>query len=114
MKLPEEKIVEVTCSGDMAEITVSVGQLFCHWWTRHGSVGVDKEFTIIDEAIVAIEDSDCEYLYPERMKPGWTGGDKERCKWVFKALKKGTTEIVFRDIFRFEVEDECTLKVRVE
>ncbi len=114
MKPPDEEIIEVKCAKDRAEVTVSVGQLFCHWWTRHGSVGVDKDFTIIDEDIVALQGSECEYLYPERMKPGWTGGDKERCRWIFKALRTGTTEIIFRDIFRFEVEDQCTLKVQVE
>lgn len=47
-------------------------------------------------------------------KPGWTGGDAERGKWFFKALKAGGTTLKINILFRFEVESTCTITIVVK
>ena len=105
---------KVTCKeGEKSEVTVRVGEFFYFEYHRHGSVGFDADFEVEDDNIVELVRSECEYLYPERMKPGWTGGDKERCRWVFKALAFGETRINIRKLFRGDVESACAIVVKV-
>ncbi|MFX0107982.1 MAG: hypothetical protein ACFE7R_06850 [Candidatus Hodarchaeota archaeon] len=110
MKPPQEDMTQIKCHQ---KPTVSVGEEFYFQFHRHGSVGEDVEFEIEDTTVVFHQRTDSEYLHPEKMKPGWTGGDAERCKWIFKALRPGKTKIKVRTLFRFEVESECQIEITV-
>ncbi|MBN2230370.1 MAG: hypothetical protein JW779_12345 [Candidatus Thorarchaeota archaeon] len=110
----EEEIQRITCAGDDSIIAFYVGNKFYYQFHRHGSVGEDAQFTIGDTSVITHEGTETEYLHPEHMKkPGWTGGDAERGKWFFKAIKKGRTTIVIEELFRFEVESKCTINILV-
>ncbi len=112
MKPEKDEPFRIECK-ETGPIEVKVDDVFYYGFHRHGSVGEDAEFEIGDKTIISHESTEAEYLHPERMKPGWTGGDAERCKWLFKALKPGTTTIIVRVLFRFEVESECTMQIKV-
>ncbi|MCJ7817654.1 MAG: hypothetical protein MUP60_02280 [Candidatus Thorarchaeota archaeon] len=115
MKPPQDEIPKVECKGEDTVLKLSVGDEFYYQFHRHGSVGIDAEFEIEDNSILAHTDSETEYLHPEHMKkPGWTGGDAEKGKWFFKALKPGGTTLKINILFRFEVESTCTLTIVVE
>lgn len=112
MKPDKERGVE--CNDESSPEIVNVGESFFYQFHRHGSVGEDAEFQISDQSIIHHERTDSEYLYPERMKPGWTGGDAERCKWFFTALKPGRAVLTVRTLFRFDVEEECQVHIEVK
>jgi len=115
MKPPEDEIIRVECKGEDSVLKLSIGDEFYYQFHRHGSVGEDAEFAIEDDSIISHTNTETEYLHPENMKkPGWTGGDAERGKWFFKALKAGGTTLRINVLFRFEVESSCTITVIVE
>ncbi len=115
MKPPRDENRRVECKGDNTVLKLSVDDEFYYEFSRHGSVGVDAEFSIDDDSIISHTSTKAEYLHPEHMKkPGWTGGDAERGKWFFKAMKAGGTTLKINILFRFEVESSCTITIIVE
>jgi len=86
--------------GASKEVTLRAGDLVFFEYHRHYSVGIDCEFEIGDSLLLELLRSEHEYVHPERLKPGWTGGDNERCRWVFKTLHKGKTTLTIRKMFR--------------
>ncbi len=114
VKPPEDTLRRLECRGDSQEEHLTVGEEFYVQFHRHGSVGEDAEFEIDDEEVVTHLRTETEYLHPERMKPGWTGGDAERGRWYFRTQARGTTYLTVRILFRFEVESTCTLRLIVD
>lgn len=104
---------KLECIGNVESVELKTGERFCVAFHRHGSVGEDAEFEITNPTVIAHEDTESVYLHPESMKPGWTGGDAERCKWIFVALRPGTSDLIIRDMFRGEVESERTVNIVV-
>ncbi|MHA2059604.1 MAG: hypothetical protein ACW976_02340 [Candidatus Ranarchaeia archaeon] len=102
---------ELHCDMEGSQsLILPVGDQFSFSYHRHHSVGVDYEFTISDTTVIELIAHDHEYLHPERMKPGWTGGDKERCRWVFQAMNLGEATLTIRKVFRGEVEHTCVFR----
>ena len=115
MKHPDEEVRQIMCEGEDSIERLSVGEVVYYTFHRHGSVGEDAEFEIENDEVLSHESSETEYIHIEKMKkPEWTGGDAERGKWFFKALRPGSTKLTVRILFRFEVESECTVKIVVE
>jgi len=114
MKPPEE-FREIKCEDEDSVERLSVGEVVWYAFSRHGSVGEDAEFEIENDEVLGHERTETEYIHIEKMKkPEWTGGDAERGKWYFRALRPGSTKLTVRILFRFEVESECTVKIVVE
>ncbi|MFW9868533.1 MAG: hypothetical protein ACFFEL_02800 [Candidatus Thorarchaeota archaeon] len=108
-------IRQIKCEGEDSTERLSVGETVYYAFHRHGSVGEDAEFEIENKEVITHERTETEYIHIEKMKkPEWTGGDAERGKWFFKALRLGSTRLTVRVLFRFEVESECTVKIVVE
>ncbi|MHA1925050.1 MAG: hypothetical protein ACXABV_08730 [Candidatus Thorarchaeota archaeon] len=104
----------INCTKIWCEETVQVGERFAYLFHRHGSVGEDAEFEIDDDTVIYLEETEAEYVNPENMKkPGWTGGDAERGRWIFQALRPGKTILTIRIMFRFEVEEEQRIEFTV-
>lgn len=115
MKPENDEIRRIRCEDENSVERLSVGEQFYYRFHRHGSVGEDAEFEIENDEVLSHESSETEYIHIEKMKkPEWTGGDAERGKWFFKALRPGTARLTVRVLFRFEVESECTVKIVVE
>lgn len=112
MKPVPEESSRIECYG--TAYSFKVGDEFYYQFHRHGSVGEDAEFQIKNEQIIEHVKTETRYLHPEKMKPGWTGGDAERGQWFFKAVRKGKTILLVRILFRFEVESECAIEITVE
>ena len=94
MKPPKDEIIDVEWKAENPSVQISVGDTFRCRFHRHGSVGEDAEFEIDDTSIISHADTTSEYTHPEHMKkPGWTGGDAERCYWYFKAIAPGETTL---------------------
>lgn len=113
LKPPSEDPIVLDWKNE-SQLSLSVGDMFLCKFHRHGSVGEDAEFDILDTDIICHEDTETKYLHPEKMKPGWTGGDAESGKWVFKALKPGKTTLTIKVLFRFDVESEHPIEIVVE
>ncbi len=103
----------VECREGSSEVHLSVGEYFYFEFGRHCSVGEDTEFSILDPDIVVLVRTEVEYLHPERLGTGIIGADEERGRWYFRAVRQGTTKVVFRYLFRGDVDFECTLHVHV-
>ncbi|MHA2407676.1 MAG: hypothetical protein ACXACA_04845 [Candidatus Ranarchaeia archaeon] len=103
---------ELECNKEESKtLLLQVGEQISFSYHRHYSVGIDFEFTISDSTVIALVADKHEYLHPERLKPGWTGGDKERCLWVFRAQNPGNTTLTIRKVFRGDVEHTCEFQV---
>ncbi len=112
MKPPHKEITRAECRDETYHF--NVGDQFYVQYTRHGSVGIDAEIEVDGKGVVEVERREAEYLYPERLKPGMTGGDKEVVRWFFTTIGPGTAQIIVRRLFRFEVESECTIRIIVK
>jgi hypothetical protein len=113
MKQKTPKISQILCSEDGSSYSFKVGESFFYEFHRHESVGIEAEFGIADTGIISHVNTEKEYLHPESMKPGWTGGDSQRGRWTFRADKKGNTSILIRKLFRGRLENECTIGITV-
>jgi hypothetical protein len=96
---------------EVQSILLEIGEKIEFQYHRHHSVGIDFEFSIEDSDVIELVASENEYLHPEKLKPGWTGGDKERCSWVFQAKNLGETNLGIHKVFRGDVEHTCLFKV---
>lgn len=79
----------------------------------HASVGKWATAASSDEAIVRIVDTQTRYLRPERMKPGFTGGDAAQHTFVFEGIAPGTATVTVTKLFRDKVEETVKIKVTV-
>jgi hypothetical protein len=114
MKPKETGMRQIECHKAICEVTVQVGERFFYQFHRHGSVGEDANFEIDDDTVIYLEDIESEYVNPENMKkPGWTGGDAEKGRWIFRALRPGKATLTIRILFRFEVEEVRLIDVTV-
>ena len=114
MKSKDTEMRQIECLKAICEVTVQVGERFFYQFHRHGSVGEDAEFEIDDDTVIYLEDTESEYVNPENMKkPGWTGGDAEKGRGIFRALRPGKATLTIRILFRFEVEEEKLIDVTV-
>ena len=115
MQEPKENPIEIQCGKeDTTELELKLGDQFSFKYHRHFSVGIDFEFEVEDTHLVEQVVSEHEYLHPEKLKPGWTGGDKERCRWVFQTIKHGCTTLTIRKMFRGNVEHTCVFQIAIE
>jgi hypothetical protein len=115
MKPPKSEPIVVEWKANDPEVSLEVGDVFMCKFHRHGSVGEDAEFEIGSTEIIVHEDTKAEYVHPEHMKkPRWTGGDAERCKWLFRAVASGSTTLTVRVLFRFDVESEHKVAINVK
>jgi hypothetical protein len=114
LKPEKEDVERIECSAEGTKVEFQVGESFYYQFRRHGSVGIDAEFEIADTTVVEHVRTKTEYLHPERMKPGWTGGDSERGQWFFRAAGSGQTTILIREMFRGKMQGECSITVVVK
>ena len=83
----------------------------CEQW---GSVGIDCEYEISDDQIVSFIKSEVKYRYPERMKPGWTGGDSAEKILLFKANKPGSALLKIHRMFRGERKETRLISIIIK
>jgi len=107
------KAKKIECSESGSSYSFKAGDLFYYEFYRHGSVGKEVEFEISDGGVISQVDTHEEYVHPENMKPGWTGGDLQKGQWFFRADKSGTTSILIRNVFRGRLESECRIEIVV-
>lgn len=113
MKTKAPRATQIACAEDGAAYSFKLGDTFFYEFHRHESVGIEAEFEIADKGVISLVRTEEEYLHPESMKPGWTGGDSQRGRWFFRADKKGNTTIVIRNLFRGRLESECRIDITV-
>ncbi|NWF95050.1 MAG: hypothetical protein HXY34_02810 [Candidatus Thorarchaeota archaeon] len=114
MKPNSKEVRRVECTQPECEVELGVGEEFYYQFHRHGSVGEETEFSIDRTDIVRHEKTSLEYVHPDRVRPGWTGGDMERGEWFFKAIKAGTARLTIRELFRGRLENERVLILTVK
>ncbi len=107
------KTKKIECSDDGSSYSFKAGDLFYFEFHRHESVGKEVEFEIGDDRVISQVDTYEKYVHPENMKPGWTGGDLQKCQWLFRAEKSGTTSMLIRYVFRGHLESECRIDITV-
>ncbi|RDE17958.1 MAG: hypothetical protein C4K49_00265 [Candidatus Thorarchaeota archaeon] len=107
------KAKKIECSEGGSSYSLRAGDLFYYEFYRHESVGKEVEFQIGDDGLISQVDTYKEYVHPERMKPGWTGGDLQKGQWFFRADKSGTSSIIIRNMFRGRLESECRIEIVV-
>jgi hypothetical protein len=83
----------------------------CELW---GSVGIDCEYEISDEQILSFMKSEVKYRFPERMKPGWTGGDAAQKGLFFKAKQPGSVILKIHRMFRGHKEEMRSIRIIVK
>ncbi|MFT5778304.1 MAG: hypothetical protein ACI837_001260 [Crocinitomicaceae bacterium] len=106
---PSKDMIEINVLS--GETTAVVGDKVAYTGSVHGSVGTEKKCWSKDESVLKLIDT--EFTYNKPLVPGETGGDAAKEKYIFEALKEGTTEVVIQKWFRGDLEDEYTVKVIV-
>lgn len=109
-----EKPISSSLSVQIPFIEVKVGDTLQYMYFKHSSVGNEVDFIISDEKCIELSDNKIEYKYPEKMKPGWTGGDASNGVFIFKAISKGQCLLTLQNLFRGELEEEKKIKIIVK
>ena len=94
-------------------VSVRPGTCLVYRFHQHSSVGIEAEYQIDDSSIVRFKTQETHYHHPEKLQPGWTGGDSAEGQFIFEALKPGQTVLHVRHLFRGELEREQTVAVEV-
>ncbi len=108
-----ERLADV-CGEPMPEVHVRVGEVLQWACAHHESVGIGSEVVIADTAVLALRSTEPRYSHPERLRPGWTGGDAAVLTYTGEALAPGATDLRVRSLFRGEAEGERAIRVIVE
>jgi hypothetical protein len=95
------------------ELNITKNDQLTFSYREHVSVGYTADFEIENNLVLEHTETETEYKHPERMKEGMTGGDSARTTFKFKALMKGTTLLIIRKYFRFELEAEYTFRINI-
>lgn len=93
-------------------LELKVGDVFFSQGQQHGSVGIIYEYELANDSILKLEQKHLAYKNPQT--EGTTGGDNATVTYVFKALKKGQTQVIFRSMYRGKVENEQVITVTVK
>lgn len=87
--------------NDKTEVKLHIGEEAGYTYTLHESVGFTCEYNVKDESILKPVDHSVTYIHPDQLKLGWSGRDKARAIYLFKAEKSGETTVTFIHMFRF-------------
>ena len=93
--------------------TIKINETAFVKYPIHKSVGIDCEYEISDNEVLSLIDSKVEYDFPERMRPGMTGGDSAKMTLIFKANKNGSVILKIRKIFKGEIKETILIKITV-
>lgn len=107
---PGKEMLSVGPFSDTLEL--KTGDVFYSQGRQHGSVGISYEFELKNDSVLELQQKHFAYTNPQI--EGTTGGDNATVTYVFKALKKGQTQVIFRSMYRGKVENEQTLTVTVK
>jgi len=99
--------------GAVTHTTIKINETAFVKCPIHKSVGIDCEYEISDNEVLSLIDSKVEYDFPERMRPGMTGGDSAQMTLIFKANKNGSVILKIRKIFRGEIKETVLIKIAV-
>ena len=83
----------------------------CELW---GSVGIDCENEVSDDQILSFMKSEVKYRFPERMKPGWTGGDAAEKVLFFEAKQPGSVILKIHRMFRGKKEETRVIRISIQ
>jgi hypothetical protein len=95
-------------------VSLRVGEKCYFTFKKWSSVGFEVEYVIEDKTIIQVVEEKINYLHPEKMKSGMTGGDEGKGILIFQAQRAGKTHLMLRELFRGEVRSEKTIKVYVK
>ena len=98
----------------ISEATLTLNEtayVTCEQW---GSVGIDCEYEISDDQIFSFMRSEVKYRFPERMKPGWTGGDSAEKVLFFKAKQPGSVILKIHRMFRGHKEETRFIRIIIK
>jgi predicted secreted protein len=95
-------------------LQIKPGTKLIFTYRLHVSVGFGADYQIANPAVLVLLKEDAKYLHPERMKPGWTGGDEAQAVFIFQAKATGETALTIRKLFRGKVEEVIKYKIVVE
>jgi len=107
----EKKQEMIQITSDTEKYELSVGQKISYTGTVHGSVGIQKECSSDDEAVVKLIDKDFKYVKP--LVDGETGGDRATETYTFEAISEGKATITIEDWYRGELESKREVKISV-
>ncbi len=105
---PQSGMVELS----KRKVILKVGQKAYYQGIMHGSVGIGIVVNIKDEEILKYIDK--HFAYHRVQVEGMTGGDKATQTYIFEALKKGKTKMIFQEVMRGEILKKHTIKIIVK
>jgi hypothetical protein len=79
----------------------------------HESVGIDCQYEISDDKVLALIDSKVKYDSPWRMISGMTGADSAQMTLIFKANKTGAVILKIHEIFRGKLKETKSIGITV-
>ena len=98
---------------DMTSVTLKVGERVSYRFKKHVSVGFNAEYRISDQNRLQFVGAQTEYLQPENMGEGMTGGDRAKGVFMFQALQAGEVTLTIQHLFRGELESEKAIKLKI-
>lgn len=107
---PGKEMISVGPFSDALEL--KTGDVFYSQGRQHGSVGYMYVYEMKNDSVLEFSQKHFVFNNPDRKE--MAGGDNATVTYVFKALKKGQTQVIFRSMFRGKVENEQVITVTVK
>ena len=96
------------------EIYLETGDCCTFSYYEHVSVGYTADFEIENLEVLGHLETNTKYEDPERMKTGMTGGDAAQTTFTFEGKESGTSLLIIRKYFRFDLEEEFRFRVTIK
>jgi len=107
---PGKEMLSVGPFSDALEL--KTGDVFYSQGRQHGSVGFTYVYKMKNDSVLEFSQKYLAFNNPDRKE--MAGGDNSTVTYVFKAIKKGQTQIIFQSMFRGKVENEQVITVTVK
>ena len=106
------KIVKL--SPGKKEFFLEKGDQCVFTYYEHVSVGYTAEFEIENSEILNHLETNTQYEDIERLKTKIAGGDAAQTTFTFEIQAKGTSLLIIRKYFRFDLEEEFRFRIIVK
>lgn len=98
--------------GKQSDYKIKVGQLISCRLYQFSSTGLNTEYSIDNDEVLALSRNKREFANPSKSE--MPGGDKGHSNVVFEATKAGICNLVIREMYRGNLRKELKYKIIVE
>jgi hypothetical protein len=109
-----KKCVKMLHPISQTNILIKKEDIFCYEGEVFYSVGKEITYEINNQDIVKLDDTQIRYKNEDAVKKGLSGADAATITIAFRAMSRGETTVIIKEMFRGEVKNIYEFKITIE